>query len=83
LLTPQQKQAVVLAPAPALAKEISLKEALEKGPTLFYQANREKQGEVKRREVDKEALKKALGKALGESNKTKKGQLHPGETVYF
>ncbi len=72
---PQQKQ----------AKEISLKEALEKGPTLFYHANRAKQGEgeSRKKEMDKEALKKALGKVLSETNKTKKGQLRPGETVYF
>ena len=80
-----QKPAVVTAPPAVVAKELSLKEALEKGPTLFYHANRGRQGEgeVKRREVDKEALKKALGKALSETSKTKKGQLRPGETVYF
>jgi CxxC-x17-CxxC domain-containing protein len=79
---PQQKQPVVLAPV-VRVKELSLKEALEKGPTLFYRTNKAKQGEAKRKEIDKEALRKALGKALGENNKTKKGQLRPGETVYF
>ena len=86
---PQQKQAVISAPAIA-AQEISLKEALEKGPTLFYHANKGKHGEAKKREVDTEALKRVLGKALGENNPStalraspKKGQLHPGETVYF
>ena len=80
------KPAVVTSAPPAVvAKEISLKEALEKGPTLFYRANRGKQGErtAERRDVNKEALKKALGKALGETSNTKKGQLRPGETVYF
>jgi CxxC-x17-CxxC domain-containing protein len=65
--------------------EISLKEALEKGPTLFYPRRKEVDPVRDRvsNGVDKEALKKALGKALGENNKTKNGQLRPGETVYF
>lgn len=79
--------AATLTPTPApvvIAKEISLREALEKGPVLFHHASkRQEGGGVKRREVDKEALQKALGKALQEGNKTKKGQLQEGETVYF
>ena len=77
----EQKEALGV---PLPAKEISLKEALEKGPTLFYH-HRGKEGgpENKRKEIDKEALKKVLGNALQANEKTKKGQLHPGETVYF
>ena len=81
----QKVPAPPVAAAPVVsAKEISLKEALEKGPTLFHSAQKKQgAGDAKRREINKEALQKALGKALGESSKTKKGQLHPGETVYF
>jgi CxxC-x17-CxxC domain-containing protein len=79
---PQQGQAADSGSI-AVAKEISLKEALEKGPTLFYTHRGKEAGEAKRKEVDKEALKKVLGKALQDHRKTKKGQLQEGETVYF
>jgi CxxC-x17-CxxC domain-containing protein len=65
-------------------KAISLKEALEKGPTLFYPRKAKESGkELEKKEVSKEELKKVLGKALEGKAKQKKGVLHPGETVYF
>ena len=68
-------------------QQVSLKEAMQKEPTMFHSSKRPQEFKnQKRKEVDKQGLKEALGVALKEAapqKKTQKGELHPGQTLHF
>ena len=68
-------------------QQVSLKEAMQKEPTMFHPLKRAQEGKnQKRKEVDKQGLKEALGAALKEATpqkKTQKGELYPGQTLHF
>jgi len=79
-------------------QQISLKEAMQKNPTMFHpRKEKERAGEQKRKNVDKQGLKEVLGAALKETEPQKKtqkeepstktslarGKLQPGETLRF
>ena len=68
-------------------QQVSLKEAMQKEPTMFHPLKRAQEGKnQKRKEVDKQGLKEALGAALKEATpqkKTQKGERYPGQTLHF
>jgi len=68
------------------APQVSLKEALSKGPAFFHPSKNSRSKEpYKKKEVDREGLKKVLGDALRSKEPGPKpaGEIKPGQTIRF